>query len=85
MNISLSAETQKLLEEQMNKGCFATADEAMQAALRTLEETRHVDDYEDLSPGTRSAIEEAEAQCERGEGRPWQEVRSEILARFVPK
>jgi Arc/MetJ-type ribon-helix-helix transcriptional regulator len=87
MNISLSPETQLLLEEQMKKGRFATADETMQAALRVLgEATRsgsHEDSsYEDLPADAREAIEESEEQIERGEGRPWSEVRSEILAQF---
>ena len=83
MNISLSPETELLLEEQMKKGRFANADETMQAALRTLGETRRLEDYEELPAETRQAIEESEAQIERGEGRPWTEVREEILSRFA--
>lgn len=85
MTISLAPETQRLLEEQMSKGSFATVDEALRAALRTLGETRRGEEYEELSPETRLAIEEAEAQCDRGEARPWQEVRAEILSRFARK
>ena len=80
MNISLSPETQKLLEEQMRKRHFSTPDEAMRAALRSLDESSPALDYEDLAPETREAIEESEQQFERGEGRPWNEVRAEILS-----
>jgi Arc/MetJ-type ribon-helix-helix transcriptional regulator len=84
MNITLTPETQKLLEEQMKKRNFATPDEAVRTALRTLDETMD-EDYESLDGETRAAIEEAEAQYERGAGRPWEEVRAELLARFAKK
>ena len=85
MNISLSPETQLLLEEQMKKGRFSTADETMQAALRVLDDATRSGFYEDLPADTRQAIEESEDQIERGEGRAWSEVRSEILAQFGRK
>lgn len=84
MNITLSPETQKLLDEQMKKGHYATPDETMLAALPTLDEV-HGDDYEDLDADTRKAIEEAEAQYQQGEGRPWSQVREELINRFVKK
>lgn len=84
MNITLSPETQKLLQEQMKLGHFSTPDDAVRTALQTLAETRG-EDYEDLDAETREAIDEAEAQYQRGEGRPWAEVRAELLARFVKK
>jgi Arc/MetJ-type ribon-helix-helix transcriptional regulator len=84
MNISLSPQTQKLLEEQMRKGRFATPDEAMQTALRALDGSTG-EDYADLDSETRDAIEQAEAEYDRGEGRPWEEVREELLARFVKR
>jgi len=82
MTISLSPETQKLLEERMKSGRFSNADELVRAALQTMDEFRG-EDYEDLDPRTRSAIEEAEARVGCGEGRPWEEVREEIRARFI--
>ena len=84
MNIVLGPETQRLLEEQMRKGHFATPDEAMRVALQTLDQVRDTD-YEALDPETRDAIEEAEAQYQRGEGRDWKDVRTEILSRFSKK
>jgi Arc/MetJ-type ribon-helix-helix transcriptional regulator len=84
MNIALSPETQRLLEAQMKKRHFASPDEAVQFALRTLESTSPID-YEDLDEQTRAAIDEAEAQYQRGEGRPWEEVREELRSRFIKK
>jgi Arc/MetJ-type ribon-helix-helix transcriptional regulator len=84
MNVILNPDTQRLLEAQMTKGRFATPDDAMQTALRLLDRAR-LEDYEELDSQTRSAIDEAEAQYQRGEGRPWEEVRAEVLARFVKR
>lgn len=71
-----------MLEEQMKKGGFASIDETMRAALRSLEESTRISYYDDLPAETRQAIEESERQIDRGEGRPWKEARSEILAQF---
>jgi Arc/MetJ-type ribon-helix-helix transcriptional regulator len=84
MAFSLSAETQRLIEERMKQTGFASPDELVRVALQTLEQVRG-EDFEDLDPETRAAIDEAEAQYERGEGRPWEEVREELKARFIRK
>ena len=84
MHIVLSPETQKLLEERMRAGRFATADEAVRVALQTLGEIDG-DLLEDLDDETRAAIERAEAQGERGEGQPWEQVREELRARYLSK
>lgn len=84
MNISLTPETEKLLEEQMKKGHFASPDDVVRTALQALDQVRG-EDYEDLDEETRSAIEEAEAQHQRGEGRPWEEVREELKSRYIKK
>ena len=82
MTISLSPETQKLLEEQMKKHGYASADEAVRTALERLnqEDSEYI---EDLDEETQVAIQEGLAQSERGEGRPWEQVREEIRARFI--
>jgi hypothetical protein len=43
------------------------------------------EDYEELDPATRAAIQEAEAQFERGRARPWDGVREALRARFVKR
>ncbi|HEX5244099.1 MAG TPA: hypothetical protein VFW23_12615, partial [Tepidisphaeraceae bacterium] len=67
MAISLSAETQRLIEEQMRETGVNTADELVRVALQTLHQTRG-DSFEALDSTTRAAIEEGLAQAERGEG-----------------
>jgi len=84
MTISLNPETQKLLEEQMKKYGYSTPDEAVRFALEKLDQEEG-DEIEDLDPATQAAIAEGLAQAERGEGRPWEQVRDELRARFVKK
>ena len=82
MNVTLSPQTQELLEREMSRGNISDPDEVLRIALQSLEQSRG-EDYEDLDPETRTAIEEAEAEYERGEVRPWSEVREELRARFI--
>jgi putative addiction module CopG family antidote len=82
MNIILDPETQRLIEEHMKRGGYATADDVVRAALQTLDQADR-DALESLDPDTLAAIERAEARSARGEGRPWEEVRKEIQARYL--
>lgn len=82
MAISLTPETQKLIEEQMEETGIATPDELVRVALQTFRQVRG-EDFEDLDPDTQAAIEEGLAQADRGEARPWEEVREELRARFL--
>ena len=84
MTISLSPETQRLLEEQMRKHGYSSPDYAVRVALEKLDQ-KEGEWIEDLDPETQAAIEEGLAQADRGEGRPWEEVREEIRARFIPE
>ena len=61
MAISLSPETQKLLEQRMKESGLPTADDVVRLALQTLEQVQ-AEDYDDLDPAVREAIEEAEAR-----------------------
>ena len=70
MTITLSPETQRLLEEQMKKGGYTTADDLVRVALETLDQADAAEPLEDLDPETLAAIERAEAQADRGEGLP---------------
>jgi predicted transcriptional regulator len=40
------------------------------------------EELEEPDPETETAIEEGLAQADRGEGRPWHEIREELRARF---
>jgi Arc/MetJ-type ribon-helix-helix transcriptional regulator len=82
MPVSLTPETQRLIEERMKQDGFASADELVRVALQTLDQVRG-GDYDELDAETRAAIEQAEAQFARGEARPWEEVRAELRARFI--
>ncbi|HEX4793775.1 MAG TPA: hypothetical protein VH370_08290 [Humisphaera sp.] len=79
MQISLSEETQRLLEDRMRRDGHRTPDEAVRAALESANEaeTEEVDDQ------TIAAIEEGLAQAKRGEVKPWEEVREELRERFA--
>jgi hypothetical protein len=78
MNIVLSARTQKLLEDRMKKGGYVNPDEALFAALESLEEA----DALELDSETHAAIDRAEAQIARGEYRDWEDVKTELRAKF---
>ncbi len=82
MAISLNPETERLIEERMKQTGLSTPDELVQLALQTLDQEQG-EDFEDLDPQTQAAIEEGLAQAARGEGRPWEEVREELRARFI--
>ena len=84
MTISLSPETQELLDAHMKRGGFASADEVVRAGLEALGQLEG-EYIEDLDPETRAAIEDGLAQADRGEVRPWEEVRAELRARFIDK
>ena len=79
MNVVLSPETAKLLEEHMKRGGYATADDAVRLALQTLGQLEGAP-LEELDPETLAAIDRADAQAERGEGMPADEA-FELLRR----
>jgi Arc/MetJ-type ribon-helix-helix transcriptional regulator len=82
MTITLTPETQKLLEDRMKKGGYASPDDLVRVAIETLDQVE-AELYEDLDEDTRDAIERAEAESARGEGRPWEDVKAELRARFL--
>jgi hypothetical protein len=73
MGISLSRETEKLIEEQMRQTGASTADDLVRMALQTLEQTRGVD-YDDLDADTRASIDESEGEYQSGGGIPAREA-----------
>jgi Arc/MetJ-type ribon-helix-helix transcriptional regulator len=81
MNIVLSPQTQKLLEDCMRKGSYSTPDEAVRIALETLEQM----EAEGLDDKTLAAIERSEAQIDRGESRDWEDVKRELGTKYLGK
>jgi Arc/MetJ-type ribon-helix-helix transcriptional regulator len=81
MQISLSEETQRLLDDRMRRGGYPTPDDAVRAALQSANDA----ETEELDDQTMAAIEEGLAQAKRGQVRPWEDVREEFRARFVKK
>ena len=73
MPISLSPETEKLIEERMKETGVETPDDMIRLALQMFDET-HGEDYEDLDSETRRSIEESEADYQRGGGIPIDEA-----------
>jgi putative addiction module CopG family antidote len=65
MTIALSPETQRLLDERLKSGGYATADEALRDALLLLElrEREHEADFQ----AVKAKLERGAAQAERGE------------------
>jgi Flp pilus assembly protein TadD len=84
MTISLSPQTEQLIEAKMKEAGVATADELVRLALRTLDQVR-AEDFDELDPQTQAVIEEGLAQAANGQGRPWESVREELRTRFINK
>ena len=84
MNVSLRSDLAKFISEQVTAGRYLSADAAVNAAVARIKAEEEllageVDD-DDLA-----AIEEGLAQLNRGESRPWEEVRAELRAKFLSK
>ena len=80
MTITLSPETQKMLEHRMQLNGFKNPDDALRAALMTMEETEEQQE-DDRSPETLEAIRRGLADAEAGRTRPWEDVKRDLLAR----
>lgn len=70
MDVTLSPQTQRLLEERMREGDYNSADDLIRTALESLEG----DPVEELDAETQAAIERADDQGDRGEGLPAEEA-----------
>jgi Arc/MetJ-type ribon-helix-helix transcriptional regulator len=86
VTISLSAETQKLLEEKLRSGEYKSPDEVVQAALEALKTVElHSLDQATLDQATLDAIDRAEDQIEQDVVHDWKDVREQVRARFLGK
>jgi Arc/MetJ-type ribon-helix-helix transcriptional regulator len=83
MNIQLNKpEFQKFIDEQVRSGQFSSPEQVIEAGLARL----MLDPPpEDLDEETLAAIDRAEAEFERGEGRPFKEFAAEFRAKYFSK
>ncbi|HSU66910.1 MAG TPA: hypothetical protein VLJ39_08570 [Tepidisphaeraceae bacterium] len=77
----LSSQTQKLLEDRMQRGGYPSLDALLHAALVALDEI----ESEPLDEETLAVLEQREAEIERGEYRDWEEVKAELRAKYLGK
>jgi hypothetical protein len=81
MGISLNPETERLIQEKMKAGGYASADEFLQSVLGNQLDL----EIAPLDEETLDAIDEAERQIARGEARDWAVVREELKAKYLGK
>ena len=62
----------------MKAGRFHTPDEVLEEALARMM-------AEEPDEETLMAIEEGDSQLDRGEGRPWEQVREELRSKYLGK
>lgn len=77
MGISLTPETQKLIEDRMKRDGYPTADDLVRAALELLDQNVELDEE------TLTAIERGEEQIARGEYREWADVEAELRKKYL--
>ena len=82
--VHLSEQTRALLDAETKRGGFTDAEHVLRLGLEALRGNRG-EDYEDRDADTRAAIAAAEEEHRQGLGRPWVEVREELLAEFAPR
>ena len=80
MNVRLPPDLERFVVEEVKAGHFASRDDVIKAALARL----MLDPPEqDLDPQTLAAIEEAEAQIDRGEGMPLNEAFDQLKKKHL--
>jgi Arc/MetJ-type ribon-helix-helix transcriptional regulator len=82
MNISLSPELEKRIAQKVERGDVDSADAFVEHALTFYLEYEGGDMDHDEIRQTQSAIGEALEQAQRGEGRPADEVFSDLRAKY---
>jgi len=80
MQVSLSPEAQRFIEEQVTSGRFASTDEVLEEAL-----VRMMDDPGQLDEATLDAIDQSEEQIARGHVHDWKQVSAELRRRYLNK
>ena len=80
MQVTLTAELEEFVNEQVKAGRFASATDVVEAAL-----TQFMVMPEVLDAETLAAIDRADAEFERGEDRPFSEVAAELRQRYLSR
>ncbi|KKD36580.1 ribbon-helix-helix domain-containing protein [Limnoraphis robusta] len=80
MQITLNEQQQKFIAAQLASGNFTHPDEVVNVAFRLLEKLQT--EYQDWLTETRTKVEAAALELERGEGLDGEMFVSEILERF---
>lgn len=81
MTIQLRPEIQKFVDEQVKTGEYASTEEVLEAGIARL----MLDPQPDLDEETLAALERGEAEGDRGEVRPWEDLKAELLAKYLRK
>ena len=77
MELQLSKpELRHFIAEQVKAGRFHSPQEVLEEALSRMM-------AEEPDQETLAAIEEGESQVDRGEGRPWEQVREELRSKYL--
>jgi putative addiction module CopG family antidote len=84
MNVSLTPELAKFIAEQVTAGRYDSPDAAVNAAVAKLKAEEDLLS-EDLDDADVAAIEEGLAQLDAGQGRPWEDVRAELKAKYLSR
>jgi Arc/MetJ-type ribon-helix-helix transcriptional regulator len=83
MNVRLKPEVAKFIDEQVKAGRYPSAEDAINAVIDRARTEELLLLYDELTDDDVAAIEEGLAQADRGEGRPWEEVRAELKAKYL--
>jgi len=83
MLVTLSPQTNRLLQEKLSTGSYRSADDVLLAALEALDAAEHPPPS--LDQAVLDAIDRAEDQIERGQVRDWKDVREQVRAKFLGK
>ena len=81
MNVSLRPDLARFVAEQVTAGRYDSAEAAVNAAVARIKAEEELL-AEDLDDTDVAAIAEGLAQLDRGESRPWEEVRAELWSKF---
>ena len=81
MNLQIRPELQRFVEDKVKAGQYSSREEVVEAGLARL----MLDPEPELDEQTLQAIEEGEAEGDRGEVQPWEELKAELLKKYLGK